>query len=275
MHHLLEVIWLTILTLVSLPCLAGVDSIQRDVWSDGNAVWVKDDLHFSEEMAEMHGYLWQIFADAKENGSVSTNLQQHVADLLGKESLAVHSCNASFTNGYVNLHIVSVVTFESNEKPALIHIVSSLGGETVSRSELLQHPEKIGQKEYLGGRLVNEIFIYKLGEKFMLHFPNLGSADNDLSNFDDFRAQFDFASLNQAEGLKNNQKYTCTIESCGSLNLLDWTSGKLKECPTLSELRIMNLNTPISENDLISLCSTMHIAKGGYYELSSAPSPKK
>jgi hypothetical protein len=268
MYSQLKILLFSLTATFSTSCLGGVDSIQRYIWSDGISVWVRDDLSFSKEMSQMHGYFWQIYIHAKAGDLSEKKLRIYAGDILEHENLSVNWCQAFFTNDIAHVEIISRVNFPEKAMPATIHIVSSLGGETQDFEDLAKHPEKIGSPVYFDGRLTNEMQIFHSGQKFILHFPDLGAATRDLSDFDQFKALFDFATINKVVGLKNDQKYVCDVESKSRISLLDWFSGPFKkEGPTITELRTLNTKKPLSENDLISLCTTMQVAKGGNYEL--------
>lgn len=228
----------------------AVDSVERGIRVVGNSVVVHDRLSISAKFAERETQTWNIYWRVQ---SGKTNILREIRELLKGEDLEISKYNLRFKKGQLNLDIVSKVKFDNAKTPAKLCWLPSWGGEFTDFRET-----KISL-----GRHGVEMLIFHEGSHFILWFPDLGPSDDFLHEFSLFKQSYAVVPP-----FTRKLELTLTVAGGKSVVLFSSTPKTPQNTPSLALLTKMNRLHKISSNDLISMCTSTKIAKGGYYEIT-------
>jgi len=220
--------------------------VSRSIYLKSGAIIVEDTLRITKEFAERESETWRMFQDVKSG----TNALESVRNLLRGESLYVQSCDCKFNANVVSIHCVSTLVIGSNGAPANLRWIASWGGEITKFQETHVN---LGLRQ-------TEMLVYKVDNIYFLWFPDLGPADGYLEQFDFFKESYNT--------IFSKNEFDCNLGLGNSaLKLLSRRSSPEPQIDDAAELNKLSKMHTLSCNDLISMCTTTKIAKGGYYTI--------
>jgi hypothetical protein len=234
----------------------ALDIVSRRIHIEAGNIIVEDKLSISAQFAEREPQTWNIYWRVQ---SGKTNLLSEIQELLNGEDLEISKYHLGYEKGQLNLDIVSKAKFSYTNTPAKLCWLPTWGGEVWDFADT---------KISLGRRGV-EMLIFQNDGHFILWFPDLGPSDDFLGEFSMFKNLFDVVP-------PFDRKFLLTLTvGDKSVALFSSTPAPPNDIPNLALLTKMNGLHKISSNDLISMCTSTKIAKGGYYEIGSSKEQNK
>jgi len=227
----------------------AIDSVSREIRANENEVIITDKWNIDEDFAGRSPETWNLFREAKAG---VTNLLSEVKAVLEGESLDVVDYKANYEKGQLTLSIHSKVKAD-NGHPAQLCWLSTWGGFKMDADD---------PKVRLG-RHQAEMLVFRDGTNSILWFPDLGSGEDYIQDFQLFKQVFkaDYPFNQRCElTVVNNRGEKTTLYSRDPNAAFASFDFKTIE--------IMNQSHKFSANDLVSICTSTKIAKGGYYGIS-------
>jgi hypothetical protein len=250
----------SLLVLAARSSAADVDTVSREIRYEKGAIRVEDKLNVRKTLANRDPALEALFDSAREG---KTNLLRHVRALLDGESLEVEKHTVKVQGDFVEVRISSKVIFNDPDRPAKLKWIPTWAGATFNFPN-----GSIGRPA--GGL---EMLIFENNQHPTLWFPELGSAQVSLTGLDSLVQLIEWIG-----GLSDEPfEYICDLKiGARSERLLHWhpTRTPSIHSETVSVVR-MNKMKRMLLNDIVTLCTSLKVAKSGYYAIRAYEAPER
>ena len=230
------------MAVMSLLQVQASDTVERKISCEDNTIWIEDKLHIRGRYAGGNSELWDLF-ESVTNGN--TNLMSKVRKVMQGEDIEIREYTANKNGDYIDLRILSTLKMANAAGSAKLHWLYSFG------------PYHVGLDKG------NELQIFLEDEKYVLwvpeHTPELAA----------FR-EFEKVGMHFDENFHGDESCRCVLMNGDKTELLlSWDRRTNNVTgPSLHFLEKLNAAHKMSGNDELSLCTSLKVAKTGYYNIS-------
>lgn len=246
-------VWLLFFYSISMlgALSAPVTSVRREIRYNNGAIWVEDKLTVQKYFLDQEPALRSI-VDASQNGK--TNFTPQLRTMLDGEGLEIKEQEVNLSRESMEIRILSSVIFKGSQQAARLKWVPTWGGIT------LKLPNGTLGRSGTG----IEILIFESDGKAYLLFPNLGPAQP-VANLKALKESIDWLT-NLGDG---PSEFVCVMKASDRVErLLHWNFGEKKSNPPDTRLiDRMDKAGDLSLNDIMTLCTSLKVAKPGCYEI--------